>query len=219
MTHKIHFTTVVMVLAVLCFVPSAFGQLDDPIIGVANATGPCGAGPGGTICTGPSNSTPFSLTALENGSEALQAVVGTNTSPVYLTENDTGSNTFSLTFTGGLAFNQFLDCQENGGFAGSSCSISGALGKVGTGAQYGPPSGLTNGQYWNPDATLTFQIPASAYQLCPDGKDLCFDTTFASFGNGSSGTLTSMPEGGTPLAYLFLAGIVCLGGILLRTTH
>lgn len=160
--------------------------LIDPIIGVANATGPCSSNGltngGGTICAG--NITAFSLTALENGTESLQAVVGTQTSPVYLVDNDTGSSTFSLVFTGSLAFNQFLDCQENGGFAGDSCTTSGALGTVSNSAQYGPPSGLVNGDYWNPDATLTFTGIGTGD----------FDITFASFGNGASGTLTGVPE-------------------------
>jgi hypothetical protein len=119
-------------------------------------------------------------------------VVGTQTSPVYLVDNDTGSSSFTLTFNGSLANNQFLTCQENGGFAGDSCSISGALGTVGTGAQYGPPAGLPNGTYRNPDATLTLTGPSSGD----------FEITFASFGNGASGTLTAMPESSSTLTLL-----------------
>jgi len=163
------------------------------IIGVANATGPCSSNGltngGGTICSG--NTTPFSLTALENGTESLQAVVGTQTAPVYLVDNDTGSNSFTLTFNGLLASNQFLTCQENGAFAGDSCKISGALGTVGTGAQYGPlkpPSTAV----WNPDATITFTGVGAGD----------FDIAFASFGNGARGTLTGVPE---PSSLLLLA--------------
>jgi hypothetical protein len=159
--------------------------LEDPIIGVANATGPCSptglSDGGGTICA--SNTTAFSLTDLEDGTESLQAVVGTQTSPVYLVDNDTGSTSFSLVFNGLIAFNQFMTCQENGAFAGGSCKVSGALGTVGTNAQYGPPAGLVNGDYWNPDATFTFTGVGAGD----------FDITFASFGNGSSGTLTGAP--------------------------
>jgi PEP-CTERM motif len=157
------------------------------IIGVANATGPCSpdglTNGGGTICS--DNTTAFSLTAIEDGSVSLLAVVGTQTAPVYLVDNDTGSSTFTLTLTGDIAFNQFITCQENGGFAGDSCSITGALGTVGTGAQYGPPSGLSNGTYWDPDATITFtDVPAGD-----------FDLTFASFGNGDTPSVTgTMPE-------------------------
>jgi hypothetical protein len=163
-------------------------DLIDPIIGVATAPTTPNCSPtgltdgGGLICAG--NSTAFSLTALKNGTQSLQAVVGTQTSPVYLVNNDTGSSFFGLVFNGALAFNQFLDCQENGSFAGDSCTTSGALGTVGNSAQYGPPAGLSNGTFWNPDATLTFTgIGAGNFEI-----------TFASFGNGSSGTLTNVPE-------------------------
>lgn len=157
------------------------------IIKTQDATGPCSAtgltDGGGTICSG--NTIAFSLTALENGTQVLQAVVGTQTSPVYLVNNDTGSSSFTLVFNGALAFNQFLTCQESGGFSGDSCSITGALGTVGTGGQYGPPSGLSNGDFWNPDATLTLTGAAPGHT---------FDIAFASFGNGASGTLTGVPE-------------------------
>jgi PEP-CTERM motif len=201
--------------AVFLLVPiaSADGiQLIDPIIGVANApsTPNCSSNGltngGGLICSG--NTTAFSLTALKNGTESLQAVVSTQTSPVYLVNNDTGSSSFTLVFNGGLAFNQFLDCQENGGFAGKSCTTSGALGTVGNSAQYGPPSGLVNGQFWNPDASLMFTgIGAGNFEI-----------TFASFGNGASGTLTGEPIA-TPepssLA-LLMAGLLGLAGFAHR---
>ena len=92
----------------LLLVPYASAiTLIDPIIGVANATGPCSSNGlttgGGTICAG--NTAAFSLTALEHGTQKLQAVVGTQTSPVYLVNNDTGMSTFSLLFSGALAFN------------------------------------------------------------------------------------------------------------------
>ena len=133
------------------------------------------------------------------GTQSLKAVVGTQTAPVYLVNNDTGSSTFSLLFTGELAFNQFLDCQENGGFAGKACTTSGTLGTVGNGAQYGPPSGLSNGTYWNPDAVLTFTgISAGDFEI-----------TFASFGNGDRGKLSATPlPGALPL---FATGLGALG--------
>ncbi len=124
--------TVVLTAAAIWLVPSASAG----IIGVANMTGPCSStgltDGGGTICAG--NTTAFSLTALENGTESVQAVVGTQTAPVYLVVNDTGRTSFTLDFTGDL-FNP-LSCQENGDFAGDPCSITGPLGTVLTGAQY-----------------------------------------------------------------------------------
>jgi len=175
------------VLLVPCASADGTGLID-PIIGVATApsTPNCSSNGlttgGGLICSG--NTTAFSLTSLKNGTEVLQAVVGTQTSPVYLVNNDTGSSSFALVFNGALAFNQFLDCQENGSFSGDSCTTSGALGTVGNSAQYGPPSGLANGTFWNPDATLMFTGVGAGD----------FEITFASFGNGASGTLTGVPE-------------------------
>jgi len=171
--------------------------LADPIIGVATPTAPCSSSGlttgGGTICF--NNTAAFSLTDLKNGTESLQAVVGTNTSPVYLVVNDTGSTTFSLLFNGLLQNNQFLSCQPLG--ASESCTIMGALGTVGSTAQYGPPTPGV-GPMWNPDATITFMGISNAEGACPAGTApagaSCFDITFASFGNGASGTLTGVPE-------------------------
>ena len=147
------------------------------IVGVANATGPCSSdgltNGGGTICSG--NTAPYSLTALKNGTQVLRSDVGTQTAPVYLVNNDTGSSTFTLVFNGVLKSNQSVNCQENGAFAGNPCTVSGSLGTVGNSVKYGPPS--LNGQLV---ASFTFTgVPAGT-----------FDLTFASFSNGDSGTLT-----------------------------
>lgn len=152
------------------------------IVGVASATGPCSSNGlsngGGTICSG--NTTPYSLTALENGTQVLRSDVGTQTAPVYLVNNDTGSTSFALAFNGSLQSNQSVNCQENGSFAGNSCTVSGALGTVGNSIKYGPPS--ASGVLV---ATFTFTgIPAGN-----------FDLTFASFSNGDSGTLTGPATG------------------------
>ena len=171
------------VLAAVAFV--VVPRASAGIVGVANATGPCAAdgltNGGGTICSG--NSVPYSLTALENGTQVLQAVVGTQTAPVYLVNNDTGSTSFTLGFNGLLQSNQSVNCQENGGFAGRPCTVSGSLGTVGNSVRYGPPS--LNGQLV---ANFTFTG-------VPNGN---FDLTFASFSNGDSGTLggiSTLPSG------------------------
>jgi hypothetical protein len=156
------------------------------IIHVENATA---CTPGGTICAGGSASTtPFSLTAIEKGTETIldpldsSVTVGNNTVPTYLINNDTGKSSFALAFIGTLASNAFLTCQVTGGSEG--CSIAGALGTVGTGGTYGPPSGQTTN--WSYDVTLLFTgVPAGN-----------FDLTFASFAHAGAdtGKVTSVPE-------------------------
>lgn len=76
-----------------------------------------------------------------------------------------------------------LSCQENGGFAGDPCSITGPLGTVLTGAPYGPNTGV---------GTVTTAAPlVLTFNDIP--TDSTFDLTFASFGNGDSGTVTGVP--------------------------
>jgi hypothetical protein len=169
-----------VVFAAVAFMLAPFASAG--IIGVASATGPCSSNGlsngGGTICSG--NTTPYSLTALLNGTQILRSDVGTQTAPVYLVNNDTGSTSFTLVFNGQLQSNQSINCQENGPFAGNSCTVSGALGKVGNSIQYGPPS---------PNGTLVATV---TFTGVPAGN---FDLTFASFSNGDSGTLTGSGTG------------------------
>jgi TonB family protein len=183
LTTEVLHTWRLFVLAAVVFVLAPCASAG--IIGVANATGPCSSdgltNGGGTICSG--NNTPYSLTALLNGTQLLRSDVGTQTAPVYLVNNDTGSTTFTLVFNGLLQSNQSVNCQENGGFAGKPCTVSGTLGTVGNSVKYGPPS--ANGQLV---ANFTFTgVPAGT-----------FDLTFASFSNGDSGTLTGTYTGTLP---------------------
>jgi hypothetical protein len=190
-------------VTVFACVPSAFA---DNIV-IQNNTG-CASGING-ICVG--GITPFSVTDVENGTETLlepglspAATVGDSTVPTYILVNDTGSTTFTLTFSGTLANNAFLDCQENGGFAGDLCSISGSLGTVSNNGQYGPPAGQMTP--WNPNVTITFSgVPVGTQ----------FDLSFTSFAhaNTDTGTVTgsAMPE---PSAGLML-GTGLLGLIVI----
>ena len=187
-----------VVAVVLAFLFPLVSDANADITAVANATSCSGTPPGGTICSNGSGGfagtggSPFSLTGLENGSFSLPAVIGTQTSPVYELNNDTGHSSFTIVFNGSLASNQFLTCQENGGFAGKSCSITGPGGTVGTGGQYGPPA----------------QLPARITFTGIGAGD--FDLTFSSFGNGASGAVTGVvPEPASML--LFGTGLVALG--------
>jgi len=182
------------------------GALADNIA-IANATVCSGTAPGGTICSDGSGGlqgtggVPFSLTGLENGTIVLQAVIGTQTAPVYEIINDTGATitSFSIVFTGTLPLNQFIDCQTNGGFSGAGCSITGPSGTVGKNAQYGP-----GGKF---PATITF----SGLNIANGSS---FDLVFSSFANGASGSVTGVPvpEPGT---LLFLAcGLIGVGALL-----
>ena len=176
-------------------------------IAIANATLCSGTPPSGTICSNGSGGLqgtggiPFSLTGIENGTIVLQAVIGTQTAPVYEVVNDTGAalTSFSLLFTGTLPSNQFIDCQTNGGFSGAGCSISGPSGTVGRNAQYGPGGTFP--------ATITF----TGLNIANGGT---FDIVFSSFANGASGSVTgvSVPEPGT----LFLLASGLLGMVTAR---
>ncbi len=176
-------------------------------ISIANATACSGTPPGGTICSNGSGGfqgtggTPISLTGIENGTIVLQAVIGTQTSPVYEIVNNTGGTvtSFSFVFTGSLPSNQFLDCQVNGGFSGDSCTISGAGGTVGTNAQYGPNAQLP--------ATITF----SGLNIANGST---FDIVFSSFANGASGSVTGtpVPEPGTVL--LLACGLIGIAAFM-----
>ena len=192
----------------------AFGltpQASAAIIGLANATSCNGSPPGGTICSNGSGGlegsggNPFTLTGLESGSTVLQSVIGSQTSPVYEIVNNTGSTvtTITLTFTGSLASNQFLNCQTNGGFAQASCTVTPApSGAAGCSSGDSNPSNTNN----NPcdPVTVTF----SGLNIAPGQT---FDLTFASFGNGDTGSVTGtgVPEFSRILT-LLLTGLVGL---------
>ncbi len=131
---------VVFALGIL-FAPNA--SADTLVIGISGPTG-CGSA---TCLAGSA----YSVDDLLGGTESISSP-GT-----YLLDNDTGIGTLSGSFDLPLPFNDSLECKVNGMIDGAAttCSITGALGTVGSGAAYGPPSGLTSG-IWTPDATLTF---------------------------------------------------------------
>lgn len=197
-------------------VPYAHGQTSiDPIIAIANATACSGTPPGGTICSNGTGGlegtggTPFSLKGIENGSITLQAVIGTQTSPVYEVVNDTGStaNTITFAFTGSLASNEFLNCQTNGAFSGASCTVTPTPGGTPAGCT-STDSNPTNTQD-NPCLPVTFTFTGLGIS-----KNSDFDITFASFGNGASGQTIVTPEPATLV--LFGTGLFGIVGFARR---
>ena len=141
----------------------------------------------GIICV--NNNTAFSLTALENGTQSLKAVVNGHDA-TYLVVNDTGNSAFALTYTGSVqSATQPMQC---GNSVTSSlptlCSMTGIAGTVqgggtsNTSPNYGPypSSGWTK----PPTAQVSFTgLPiASGSQ---------FELTFTNFVmDGDQGTLT-----------------------------
>jgi hypothetical protein len=158
-------------------------------IGITDQTA-CG---GGTTCI---SGGAYLLSRLEDRTESISLA----SSAVYLLDNDTGIDSFSLPFSVNLAFNESLNCQENGGFSGSSCTISGALGTF-TGT-YGPPAGLVSG-VWNPGATITF----NGLPTCGAIADACmFDLTV------TPGVRTPEPSS----LVLLVTGLVTILGLAYR---
>lgn len=132
----------VAIAASTVLVPSAFAATDTITITTATTTcSPTGLTDGsGTICAG--NTTAFSLTALEAGTQSLSSVVGTQTSPVYLVVNDTTSSNLTLTYSGAAEAGASLKCNVGGTFSSALCSITGVQGAVTTGAAYLAGCGL-----------------------------------------------------------------------------
>ena len=175
-TAQLYAIAAVVFSAVFLLAP--YGSAQDPTISVTNATACTGIGPGGTICLPPGGTAPFTLAEIAGADGTLLPVQGTNTSPVYELDNTSSplNTTFSWLFSASLASDQSLTCEEMGIFTGNSCTITGPLGTVGTGVPYGPPPGIMPGQYWDPDATITFTGISAGD----------FDLTFTGFGEGDT---------------------------------
>ena len=169
----------VAIAASTVLVPSAFAATDTITITTATTTcSPTGLTDGsGTICAG--NTTAFSLTALEAGTQSLSSVVGTQTSPVYLVVNDTTSSNLTLTYSGAAEAGASLKCNVGGTFSSALCSITGVQGAVTTGAAYGPPAAG-----W--PSTLVAQFGYTGVAV-----NAQFDIAFSSASTSDLATLTS----------------------------
>ena len=204
------FLAIVVIAVGVSLFSAPAGRAD--IIHVENPTACSGMA---TLCAG---STPFSLTALLNGTEQLKdlmdildsnVTVGDSTVPTYLIKNDTGNSSFTLTFNFTLANNAFINCQNGFG----ACDIKGTLAPSGT-VTYGPPSGLPNGTTYSGAVTITFDSTPTTTSACPSGSgDGCFDLTFASFAHAGADVGTVIPS--IPTTTPEPAGLALLGSGLL----
>jgi hypothetical protein len=163
----------------LALTPSAFAN---PTI-TANTATSCTAGAStsgvGTICVG--DTTPYSLTALVNGTQTLKATVNGHDA-TYLVVNDTGNSSFTLTYTGVTQENgEALICTNS--LSGGICELTGPLGTVGgASANYGPPSGGT----WTSAPTVQLTVVG-----IPTASGSKFDIAFSNFIEyNSSGSLS-----------------------------
>ena len=96
----------------------------------------------GTLCN---NGQPYKLSALENGTQTLNALTSgsPSTNATYLVVNDTGSDNFTLTFIGATSSNptQALQCNNTLTGSAATCQMTGSSGSVGELVNYNPPSG------------------------------------------------------------------------------
>jgi len=156
------------------------------IIKVQNATACTGSqlqgASTGTICfSGTSgNFVPFSLTALENGTESLPSVIGSQTAPVYLIKNDTASTSMTLTYTGVVQNYETLLCQEAGNYASAACSIDGPLGLS---------AGVASATYGTTSTTWPNQVVVQ-YMFTGVAVGTTFDFAFTASYSTDSGTLS-----------------------------
>jgi sugar lactone lactonase YvrE len=179
---------------IVALAPSAFAVVaTTDTITVQSATGsPACSSDGLTSGTGiicANNNTPFSLTALEKGTQTLNAVVGGHDA-TYLVVNDTANAAFTLTYTGtAQSASQAMRCGNTlTSTAASLCMLTGSAGEVQEGgntaspANYGPvPS---TGWTGPPTAQVSFNG-------LPTASGSQFEISFTYFaGSSDQGTLT-----------------------------
>jgi hypothetical protein len=108
------------------FVSASFAHAQ--IVSIANNQGQSGlcssgVGPGGTLCA--TSSSPFLLSAIENGTEVLTIPNTSSTPAWYVQDNVTGTLTsVTFVFDGNLASNANLQCNFGGGESGT-CTVDG----------------------------------------------------------------------------------------------
>jgi len=208
--RKFNLKSLILLLVTLTATQFAVAQ----IVGInGDQTNLTNCNSGNVVCNG---STPFLLSNVLNGTTPL--TIPANGTPEFIIEDNLSGplNSLTLQFAGSLASNASINCQVNGWpstqgsttyqspFGTHNCTVN----------------GLTQqGQFGATTDTIIWSIGSGGTAGLTDGE--LFDVNTASFAHAGQdhGQLTGVPvpEGGSALIYLVLAGLSCVGAVYFRT--